>query len=93
MDKINPQSYREKSIEVLAMRLTKDNHEQLAQWCGGFCESYMINPPKFCCLHVKTSEGEALAFEGDMIVKDSLGFFHVYKSDIFTALFEEVSDE
>lgn len=91
--------YRKKPIEVEAIQLTEENAKEIAEWCNGACENFMINPPKFGCLHVNFLEDkrilreEMIAFAGDWIIKESDGEFYPCKPKKFEKTYEKVEVE
>lgn len=84
--------YRKKPVVVEARQLTENNEKELASWCGGKSEYFMINPPKFGGMHIKTLEGVMLAIPGDFIVKGIAGEFYPVNLDIFEKTYEKVEE-
>jgi len=75
--------------------ITIDNTKELAEWCEGKRECFMINPPKFWCMHIETSEGVIYANIDDWIIKNAQaagGEFSVCRSDIFEKTYEKVEE-
>lgn len=84
--------YRKKPVVVEARQITIENAKELAAWCGGRCEYWMINPPKFGCIHINTLEGEMYAKPCDWIIKGIAGEFYPCKPDIFEKTYEIVEE-
>lgn len=78
--------YTKKAITIEANRLTKDNAEALAIWCGGrLVEELDAHTPtdKYVGINIPTLEGVMRASEGDYIIKGVKGEFYPCKPDIF----------
>lgn len=79
--------------EVEAVRLTKENVKQVAEWCTGqeVEEIDSLDPDlRFVGLNLITQIGMRRASEGDYIIKDNLGTFHVRWPVEFEAMFKRV---
>lgn len=44
------------------------------------------------CFYIKTHEGQRFVFNGDWIIKDAHGEFHICKPDIFEQTYDALSD-
>lgn len=84
--------YRKKAVTVEANKLTKDNAEAVALWCGGNLvdEFDAITGDKFVGINIPTLEGVMRASEGDFIIKGVQGEFYPCKPGIFAATYETV---
>lgn len=91
---IQPQTYARKSFEIEAVRVTDENIEQIAAWCGGKLRSY-TNEEGFEVLFVKVQVARPLnvkqtqAHVGDWVLKAGTGF-KVYTDKAFNRCFEPV---
>ena len=87
-----PKEYRRKPDTVLAGRLSKDNVEHVAVWCGGK-QIEEINPTdssdRYVALNVPTMNGIERASEGDFIIKNSRGEISVQQAGSFLYEYEE----
>jgi hypothetical protein len=93
------QKYRRKEnpdFVVEAVQLTKANVREVAEWCiGKEIEETdaMDSSIKYVGLNLLTVvEGIRRASEGDFVVQDVIGGFHVRWPDNFLRDFEEVND-
>jgi hypothetical protein len=91
------QQYRRKFAQepsvIEAVQLTKQNVEEVAAWCAGK-EVTEIDALEhtitYVGLNVITWDGMARASEGDYILKDALGDFHIRKPHAFTTTYEPI---
>ena len=93
-----PAKFRKKPVVIEAMKLTKENWEDVRSWI-------VMNDPKSLKEVVKnekgevtgiiihTLEGDHLANMGDFIIKGIKGEFYPCKPDIFVKTYEVVRDE
>lgn len=85
--------YKSKPVEVEAFKLSHENAQELARWCGGRIveEISPIGPAKiYVGLNIPTINGVVRASEGDYVIKDARGMFYVRKSYLFDEAYEEV---
>lgn len=89
-------NYRNKPrspFEVLAEKITKENIQELALWCGGFVaqEQDPIDSEKtYPALNVPTLTGAERVGEGDYLLKNPItGRFSTRSARSFEAVFEE----
>lgn len=76
--------YRKKPVEIEAMRLTKANAEQVAEWSG----ATLFYDGRFV---ISTLEGDMRADVGDWIIRGVKGEFYPCKPDIFAATYDKVA--
>jgi len=90
------QKFRKKPVVIDAMRVTPENVEEVAVWCGGrvFSEAKASDPTDvYIALDIPTLEGVVRAqtyHGGDYIIKGVQGEFYPCKPDIFAATYEPV---
>lgn len=96
--------YVRKSFDVDAIRVTDDNIEEVAQWCGGTIEAphaLSLEEDKHIKVRVRypISERQTKAFVGDWVLNSGRGF-KVYTNNAFNKQFvisdptpEQISDE
>lgn len=85
--------YQRKGQVVEANRLTKDNGEAVALWCGGryFESSNAFNSEeKYAEVNLNTPDGPARASEGDYIVKGPAEDFRVFKEHEFLRTYDPI---
>lgn len=89
-----PREYRLIVVKVSAWRVTKDNAEHIAQWCGGLARE-TIDPcdPERRIKHVNvpTLDGLKFASEGDYVVKHASGQFEVMGPHQFEMQYEAIT--
>lgn len=81
---------------VEAVKLTNENVQEVADWCTGqeVVETDAFDPHKhYVGLNVVLWDGVGRLSEGDYLVKDGLGSFHVRWASNFERDFEEVDDD
>lgn len=86
--------YQQKPERVEAVKLTRDNSEAVASWCGGQINEQedLLDPNiTFMVLSVPTFGEVVTVGEGDYVVKDREGRFKTGPSIIFEALYEPVA--
>jgi hypothetical protein len=79
--------YRKKPVEIEAARVTYDNAEEIADWCGAKVHGTSAGRP---LLLIDTLEGVMRGDEGDWIIRGVKGEFYPCKPDIFAATYEPV---
>lgn len=83
--------YKSKPKYIEAERLTKDNVDQITEWCGGDTvkEYNAFNHDEILVgINVPTLNGNRRASEGDFICKGDHGRFYVSKAGDFLALYD-----
>jgi hypothetical protein len=86
--------YRKKPVVVEARELTKENVNEIAEWCGGDATSEnVLNGVgrNGLAMVIYTLEGAMIAREGDFIIKGVAGEFYPCRSDIFQDTYEDIS--
>jgi hypothetical protein len=86
--------YRKKPVLVEARELTKENVNEIAEWCGGDATSEnVLNGVgrNGLAMVIYTLEGTMIAREGDFIIKGVAGEFYPCRSDIFQDTYEDIS--
>ena len=79
--------YKKKPVVIEAQRLTEQNGQSIATWCGGTW--HPTEKPGYACkLNVTTLEGVMQTNVGDYIIKGIKGEFYPCKPDIFEATYE-----
>ncbi|MGH3505228.1 MAG: hypothetical protein ACRDQA_30695 [Nocardioidaceae bacterium] len=84
--------YRKKPVEIEAMKLTRENRDEVAAWCHGVDELKTLPGPGRGAhegVVIHTLEGDMRADLGDWIVRGVQGEFYPVKTDIFAATYEE----
>lgn len=96
--------YVRKSFDVEAVRVTEENIDEVAQWCGGTIEAphaLSLEEAKHIKVRVRypINERQTKAFVGDWVLNSGRGF-KVYTDNAFNKQFvssdptpEQVSDE
>lgn len=94
--------YRKKPVEIEAMPLTRENVDQVAQWCGGRVvheESPRDRTDVYVALDIPTLEGTMRAQavdlsgrhpHGDVVIRGVQGEFYPCKPDIFAATYDQI---
>lgn len=90
-----PKIYRKKPIEVQAMQVSIENVQDVADWCGGRLDDYLMPIGPYYVLPCKvvsipTLEGVMRAEPGDFVIRGVHGDFYTCKSHIFAETYEEV---
>ncbi len=88
-----PYRRRDKDIFVLAVQLVKANVKEVAEWCSGqeVREIDALNASiTFVGINLETWDGRKRASEGDYILQDDLGHFHIRHISAFESGFEPV---
>lgn len=94
---VQPTKYVRKAFAVEAVEVTRDNVEEVAEWCGGEVKT---SPGKggrrqqqFVKVPVKNplNDRQTRAYPGDWVLSAGAGF-KVYTQKAFSASFEEQSD-
>jgi hypothetical protein len=87
-----PSKYTKKPVTIEAWKLTLDNLETVADWCGGHVLrlQYLENET---VLQIPTLEGVMTAEVGDFIIKGVAGEFYPCEPDIFEQTYEDAQDE
>ena len=86
--------YRKKPVVVEARKLTKENVNEIAEWCGGDATSEnVLNGVgrNGLAMVIYTLEGTMIAREGDYIIKGVAGEFYPCRSDIFQNTYEDIT--
>lgn len=92
------QKYRKRPVEIEAVRVTPDNVDEVARWCGGRVvrESKPSDPSDvYVALQIPTLEGVMTAqtyHGGDYLIRGVAGEFYPCKPDIFDATYEPVQE-
>lgn len=84
--------YRKKPVVIEAMQLTKDNAEEVAEWCDGRTWiDPMLYPEKdrVTIVIIDTLEGSMEAHPDDFVICGVKGEFYPCKPDIFASTYEE----
>ena len=84
--------YRKKPVEIEAVQFTRENSEEVAEWCDatGY-DRYTFGKFVTKVLEIHTLEGTMEAVEGDWIICGVKGEFYPCKPDIFEATYEAVT--
>ena len=88
---ISPKTYSRKPFRVNAVQVTKDNLDEVAEWCKGTVEDREVKDGKG--VHVKVNvhrpmnERQTKAFVGDWVLESTLGL-KVYTQRAFESSFE-----
>lgn len=80
---------------IEAAQLTKENVVEITAWCRGVevVEYDAVNKENaYVGINLMTLAGPTRASEGDYVVKDSVGNFHVLMNHIFEATIEPVDE-
>lgn len=86
-----PKQYRTKPVEIEAMRLTRENINEVAEWIEDEWARVGGKYSDTCdYLYIETLEGEMRADIGDYIIHGLVGEFYPCKPDAFAAKYEEV---
>lgn len=83
--------YRSKQVVIEAQQLSKDNVDELAQWCDGRVISEIDAQDeniRFVGINIQTLEGVMRASEGDWIIKGTVGEFYPCKPGVFQNKYE-----
>jgi hypothetical protein len=88
--------YRKKPVTIEAHRLTRDNHQWVANWIasGGFEVKHYSKPPMRAIsgLSIVTLEGTMNADYDDYVIKGVNGEFYPCKPDIFHKTYDLVGE-
>lgn len=86
------EKYTRKPFSIDAIRVTEENLEEVAQWCGG--EIHKYNGKRFIKVDVNRplTEKQTKAFAGDWVLKAGTGF-KVYQHKAFQHCFDKVAEE
>jgi hypothetical protein len=82
--------------KVTAMKLTKDNVQEVVKWCGGLevKEHDPLNPGQtFVGVNVPTASGNVRLSEGQYLLQSSSGSFYVSGPNAFEHSFELADEE
>jgi hypothetical protein len=97
---LNMQNYKKRNnpnaAVIEAVKLTKENVDEVAEWCTGkeVEEIDGLNPEiRYVGLNFIAWDGVTRASEGDYIVKDAIGEFHLRWADNFERDFEKVGND
>lgn len=86
--------YKSVEIRVDAMKLSADNVDEVASWCGGQKvtekEYTFDSSSTFVALNIPTLDGVKRASEGMYVVKSEHGNFRVMSRYMFEREFQEV---
>lgn len=86
--------YRHKISQVEAEKLTKENVDELTAWCNGVAvreENIFDSNQVMVGINVPCNQGNIRASEGDYILKNATGNFHVRSAINFEDQFEEAT--
>lgn len=81
--------FRSLPITIEAFRLTEENGEKLAAWCGGMWHP-TAKPGYTSAVNISTFEGTMRANIGDWIIKWTRGEFYPVKDEIFREKYKAV---
>ena len=85
--------YKTISEEITGVSITKDNCEEVAEWCGGEVvteQHAMDSTVTYCGINVPTINGVERASESDFVIKNSRGEISVERFSKFLSEHEEV---
>ena len=87
--------YRKKPVTISAMRVSRENVQDVADWCGGLLDDFQMPIGPYYVLPCKavsipTLEGVMRAEPGDYVIRGVHGEFYPCKPDIFAETYEEV---
>ena len=88
-----PELFRKRPVVIQAEKLSKDNAEELARWCGGRVveeQDALDRSTTYVGVNIPTLEGVMRASEGDYIVKGVEGEFYPCKPGIFESTYDKV---
>jgi hypothetical protein len=83
--------FRKRPVEIEAQRLTTDNQDEIAGWCGGRLSHATRYGKPIGGVLIDTLEGAMGACVGDWIIRGVQGEFYPCKPDIFEKTYERVS--
>lgn len=83
------ETYTRKPFEVEAVRVTEQNMEEVAEWCGGFIPEVSEGAKRYIKVDVvrPLNEKQTKAFPGDWVLKVR-NTFKVYQAKPFTHCFD-----
>lgn len=92
---ISPAQYKRITFSITAERVTEENIDAVAMWCGGIVmkdpardpKPYIKVPSKRVVLAVLTQ-----AYPGDYVIRHENGQFRVFKEHAFRRTFELASE-
>lgn len=86
------QKFRKKPSEVEAVKFTRDNFEEVQQFCEGKATDLFLERrlDGICYFILQTSEGDRTVDEGDWIIKDRPGSFYALGERTFHTLYVRV---
>lgn len=73
--------YIRKPIEVLAVEITEDNMERVANWCNGTIFGFLSDDPQQWRIAAKDGDGPLHATIGDFMVLEDDEFFAYDKEE------------
>lgn len=79
--------FRKRPVLIEANRLTEENGEGLATWCGGTWHP-TAKPGYNSVLSIQTPEGRMEANVGDYVIRGVAGEFYPCKEEIFFKTYE-----
>lgn len=87
--------YRKKPVTISAVRVSTENVQDVADWCGGRLNIYQMPIGPYYALprkaiSIPTLEGAMRADPGDYVIRGVHGEFYACKPDIFAETYEEV---
>lgn len=83
--------YRKKPVVIEAMKLSKENINDVLSWMGGLgVTSGGIDRFENAFISINTLEGIMLAIEGDYIIRGVKNELYPCKPDIFEMTYEEI---
>lgn len=85
---IHVSQYTKRPITVTAIKLTRHNAQEVAQWCGGMVIRKVDDTVS---VEIPTLEGVMTANEGDYIIQGVQGEFYPCKPHIFHQTYTEAS--
>lgn len=83
--------YTKKPVEIEARLLTKDNVNDIAEWCCGMVDVNDLTAEM--SIKIYTLEGVMTGNVGDYIIKGVKDEFYPCRADIFAATYEEAVPE
>lgn len=89
------QKYRHIPVDVEAIKLTSENAEEVANWCGGRI-THETDPfdenVKTVVIYFPTLDGNKRVAEGQYLGRSSAGNFMVYNAGFFETMFKALPE-
>lgn len=89
---MNKYRHKDDYLEVMAVRLTSENADEVAEWCSGnsvLMQNAIRHDETTVGLNVPTREGMKRAVEGDYVVKQHHHFM-IIKPSLFGMMYEPI---